>query len=461
MGTCRGDVHRRRHDDVAIESSPNREIALSELAPSRPAYEPVGKGHRLLVVNHVPQAHRGGRVFMDEQTVAGVAQYAWNFDHVTICGPSAIDAPRDLVEVPATIFGTTISLHALPSAYGVTDYVRQRRSVRRTLAELASDHDVVVGAIGGLVGDWPTDLAFVCEQAGIPHAVWFDRIEWDVMRHDAIGGGARRRARRAVEVALMKRRDRTVTERADVMIAQGAETFDSLSAYSRRPMLVFDSHVQPDDLITEQQLDEKIASLADAPIRIVYAGRVDAMKGPLEWIRCLSGARAAGARFRASWFGAGELLDASRRLVGELDLTDCVEFMGEISHREVLARMRDAAVMLCCHQTKESPRCIVEAAASGCAIISYNSPYVRGVLGNTQVGPQRGQWRELGDLVAGTLADPTALERSMRSNADRGRFFTESAVYRHRAASMAAVANRRYRNNQAVQALDPRFAPHS
>jgi colanic acid/amylovoran biosynthesis glycosyltransferase len=394
---------------------------------------------------------------MDEQTVAGLAHYAWNFDHVTVCGPAAIGEQRNLAEVPATIHGTSVSLRALPSAYGVTDYLRQRRAVRRTLAELASDHDVVVGAIGGLIGDWPTDLAWVCEQAAVPHAVWFDRIEWDVMSHDAVGGGIRRKARRRVEVALMKRRDKAVTKQADVMIAQGAETFDSLSDYSRRPILVFDSHVQPHDLVTNEQLAAKSAALSESAIPIVYAGRVDAMKGPLEWVRALHVARNGGAGFHAQWFGDGDLLHAARNLVRELDLTDCVEFVGEVPHRDVLAHLRKAAVMLCCHQTKESPRCIVEAAASGCAIVGYNSPYVRGVLGNTQVGPQRGNWSELGSLLAATIADSSALEATMRANAERGRSFTESAVYRHRAASMAAVANRRYRNDRAVHALDPRF----
>jgi glycosyltransferase involved in cell wall biosynthesis len=394
---------------------------------------------------------------MDEQTVAGLAHYAWNFDHVTICGPAAIDHDQHLVEVPTSIHGTTVSLYTLPSAYGLFDYARQRRGVRKLLTDLVADHDIAVGAIGGLIGDWPTDLAWVCEQTAAPHAVWFDRIEWDVMRHDAVGSGARRRARRTVEVALMKRRDKAVTKRAEVMIAQGAETFDSLSDYSRRPILVFDSHVQPHDLVTNERMVAKTAALVDEPIPIVYAGRVDAMKGPLEWVRALHVARVAGARFHARWFGDGDLLYAARNLVCELNLTDCVEFVGEFSHRDVLAHMRKAAVMLCCHQTKESPRCIVEAAASGCAIVGYNSPYIRGVLGNTQVGPQRGNWRELGMILTSALADASALEASMRANADRGRSFTESAVYRHRAASMAAVANRRYRNDRAVHALDPRF----
>jgi glycosyltransferase involved in cell wall biosynthesis len=394
---------------------------------------------------------------MDDQTVAGLAHYAWNFDHVTVCGPTAAGDDQHLVEVPTAIHGTTISLHALPSAYGLVDYAKQRRRVRKVLTDLAAAHDIVVGAIGGLIGDWPTDLAWVCEQSAQPHAVWFDRIEWDVMSHDAVGSGARRRARRTIEVAVMKRRDRAVTKRADVMIAQGAETFDSLSDYSRRPILVFDSHVQPHDLVTDAQLAVKTASLVGEPIAIVYAGRVDAMKGPLEWVRALHVARSEGARFHARWFGDGDLLQAARNLVGELRLTDCVEFVGEVSHRDVLAYMREAAVMLCCHQTKESPRCIVEAAASGCAIVGYNSPYIRGVLGNTQVGPQRGNWRELGALLTAALADAGALEAAMRANADRGRSFTESAVYRHRAASMAAVANRRYRNDRAVHALDPRF----
>jgi colanic acid/amylovoran biosynthesis glycosyltransferase len=413
----------------------------------------IGNGHRLLFVNHVPQLHWRGTVYFDKQTLSGLEQYARYFDAVTICGPQidAQDEPDPLFVSPFASKDSRISLLPLPQAYSPRDYFRTRRVVRQTLSTLVDSHDIVVGAVGGLLGDWGSTLASVCQHRNKPHAVWFDRLESDVIRVEWADAGIVRRAGRWVERMAIKRRSKRLVRRATLTIGQGAETVAALSPHAANIAQAFDSHVLPGDVITPDDVQRKIVALRTGPVRIAYAGRVDAMKGPLDWVRALDVARYDGLDFTAIWFGDGPLLDAAEALVRELDLTERVSFAGAVSHVEIFNGLRNAAIIFHAHLTIESPRTIVEALAAGCAIVGYHSPYVDDILGYDQTGPARGDWVALGHHLATEARRTELLETHIARNAERGTHFLEEPVYRHRAATLATLVT-----NVAVDDLDPR-----
>jgi colanic acid/amylovoran biosynthesis glycosyltransferase len=445
---------RPRRSYVRGVEPPSRQASnLSESARSRLRRDVIGNGHRLLFINHVPQVHWRGAVYFDRQTLAGLEQYARYFDAVTICGPR-IDSPHEpdpMFVAPLAGHDQRITLEPLPLAYSPAEFFRTRQAVRATLSRLVDSHDVVVGAVGGLVGDWGSTLASVCYGRKKPHAVWFDRLESDVIRVEWADAGFLRRARHWVERLAIKRRSKRLVRRATLTIGQGAETFAALSPHAANIIQAFDSHVVPEDVIGADAFQSKIASLRSGPVSIAYAGRVEAMKGPLDWIRALHVARCDGLDFVATWFGDGPLLDTADSLVRELELSDRVSFAGAVSHVDTFDGLRRAAIIFHAHLTIESPRTIVEALAAGCAIVGYHSPYVDDVLGYDQTGPERGNWVALGHHLAIEARRTELLETRIARNAERGKRFLEEPVYRHRAATMASLVTDSRPND-----LDPR-----
>ena len=70
-----------------------------------------------------------------------------------------------------------------------------------------------------------------------------------------------------------------------------------------------------------------------------------------------------------------------RAAADELRTTAYVVFPGYISDRKKIFQvLQDADVFLFCHQTPESPRCLVEALASGCPLVGYGSAYPREII---------------------------------------------------------------------------------
>jgi colanic acid/amylovoran biosynthesis glycosyltransferase len=380
-------------------------------------------------------------VYFDKQTLAGLDQYARYFDAVTICGPriDSPDEPDPVFSAPFSGGDPRITLQPLPLAYSPAAFFRSRKAVRATLSELIDSHDVVVGAVGGLLGDWGSTLASVCQRRKKPHAVWFDRLESDVIRVEWAEAGVVRRGVRWVESIAIKRRGRRLVRRATLTIGQGAETVAALSPHATKIAQAFDSHVVAGDVISDAGVQRKIEALRSCPVTIAYAGRVEAMKGPLDWVRALHVARCDGLDFVATWFGDGPLLDAATALVDELELGDRVTFVGAVSHVDIFDGLRAAAIIFHTHLTIESPRTIVEALAAGCAIVGYHSPYVDDVLGYDQTGPARGDWVALGHHLAAEARRTELVETHIARNAERGRRFLEEPVYRHRAATMATL----------------------
>ena len=100
--------------------------------------------------------------------------------------------------------------------------------------------------------------------------------------------------------------------RAALGLFHGRETYDAYAPFCQQPQLVHDIHVKKSDHIGPDDLIRKQQQAGSGPLRIVYAGRADPMKGPLDWIEVLATLAHRGMDFRASWLGDGPLLAEMR-----------------------------------------------------------------------------------------------------------------------------------------------------
>ncbi len=123
--------------------------------------------------------------------------------------------------------------------------------------------------------------------------------------------------------------------------------------------------------------------------RIVTVSALDARKNVEGVIRSFALARArSNAALHLDIVGAGPDEDRLRRIVNELGLADGVRFLGHLSHRDVLARMRAAHTFLfLSHKASERfPNVVKEALYAGCYVVASATPGIGalvcdGVLG--------------------------------------------------------------------------------
>ncbi|BBD99740.1 hypothetical protein SAMIE_1032410 [Sphingobium amiense] len=403
----------------------------------------MGHEESLLLVTHVPmrKGPRGWQI--DDQTAAGIAQWRQHFGRVTFCGVDHGDAgagSASWVDADGGVEDGTIHIVALPWAYRLGAMARHVKAVRAQLAPLVAQHRHLCFTIGGLVGDWPALAAQEAIGQKRAYAAWIDRVEASVLRNKVADAPFPRRLAAAAMAPAMEAWTRHLLRHSRVALLQGRDTFDHYARHAPDPHCTYDTHTHATDQIDAAALAAKQAHVASgAPLRIVYVGRAAAMKGPSDWIDVLERLDKAGVPFTARWIGDGPDLAAMRSRVAASGLGDRVDLPGFEGRRDVLlAALRDSDMLLFCHRTAESARCLIEALVSGCPIIGYDGGYPRGLVerhgGGLFVPPADST--ALADRIAALHADRAAMVALLGAAAQSGTLYTEDALYAHRAELM-------------------------
>ncbi len=391
---------------------------------------------RLLLYVPVPVHRHEGRIWIEDQAIIGLHRWSENFGHVDVMMPMQEIAP------PAGWSPSTpvdaldnISLHLLPTAYRPDRFFRQLPRTRRRIAALIAQADYLSFSIGGLFGDWGAVSGFAAHRMGRRFAIWTDRVESEVTRRAIHTGPLKSRLRARLYHRPMAALERAVIRRATVGLFHGRETFDHYSPHARQSEIVHDILVSRADHIAPDRLAAKRAEARSGPLRLLYVGRADAMKGPLDWLDVLRGLRARGVDFRATWLGTGTEHAEMVQTVAREGLSEVVDLPGFVTDRaRVLGEMRRAHVFLFCHKTPESPRCLIEALFSGTPLVGYDGAFARDLIRDDRGGVLRpiGDVEGLVEAVAGLDADRARLAGLIGAAFDCGRPFDDETVFRHR-----------------------------
>lgn len=399
----------------------------------------------ILLVTHVPVRQSLEGFLIDDQTAKGIAQWCKHFDKVTYVGIEASGAA-------STSAWTSVSrqpglqncdIFCLPQAYRLRQMLGTYRAVRVQLRRHIAEHKHLCFTIGGLVGDWPAVAALEARALRRDYVAWIDRVEPQIIRHAMASASLKRRLKNAIELPLMERYQRFILAKSEVALLQGMDTYNYFSASAPNPHCIYDTHTTQADRIEHAALAAKLARVeAGGPLELVYAGRAAPMKGTDDWLDVLTHLDQQDVPFRARWIGDGPDLAAMRARVENSSLRGKVLLAGFEGEREVLLRaLRDSDMLLFCHKTPESPRCLIEALVSGCPIVGYGSAYATGLAaqegGAALVEPN--QVRALAEAVQALHRDRTRLASLIRQAALSGRLYDEDTVYAHRARLMGAA----------------------
>jgi len=399
----------------------------------------------LLVLSALQAKNENGEFFYEKQASNGISRWAENFDHVTVACPALSYESRastfEYLPLAEIEHIERIRFVELPHSWSLIKFLSLYKNTKTKLAELISENQYLCFGIGGLIGDWGSVASLEAHRMQRKYSVWTDRVEHMVVKgshQDKQGiGRLTRWARTRVEAPIMAALERSVIKRSSLGLFHGADCFEAYSGFNANPFLVHDIHLKKDDQAPTPVIADKCERiLAGAPIQIVYAGRVAAMKGPLEWIDALDVVHKAGINFHATWLGDGPLLSEAKLKVAELKLNEHINFAGMMTDRsELLNILRAAHVFVFCHKTPESPRALIEALMSGAPIVGYKSHYASDLLGGGQLSQALlvdQDPRALGERICKIVSDRPALALLIRQCADIGKQFSDEAVFEHR-----------------------------
>ena len=234
----------------------------------------------------------------------------------------------------------------------------------------------------------------------------------------------------------MKRYHRRVIEGCSLGLWHGDDCFRAYSPWCRENHLIHDIHTKEADLVDDATILRKVDAIRRGEtLKICYAGRLSAMKAPLEWLRAIAAARNLGARLQAVWYGQGPMLEETLAEAARLNLMDAVEFPGFVAGRqELLAQVRDAHMLVFTHITPESPRNLIESFVCGTPIVGYDNAYAADLMnpdGGGVLVPIHDH-QALGRTIAELASDRARLSDLVRQAAKTGKRFTDTAVFTER-----------------------------
>jgi glycosyltransferase involved in cell wall biosynthesis len=399
----------------------------------------------LLLVTHVAVRRGAFGLQIDDQTAAGIAQWCRYFDRVTYFGilqdsednSSSSTVWVDLADVDGA---DRCELRALPRGYRLGQMLRQSHRVHKLLKNAVATHAHLCFTIGGLVGDWPAIAAFEARAQRRKYAAWIDRVEPSIIRNRLQGGPVLKRAAAAIMLPIMEKYTIRILSRSTVALLQGRDTFDHYASWAPNPHCTYDTHTHVRDEISGDALARKQACIESGePLKIIYVGRAAPMKGPLDWIAVMDKLHHMKVPFRATWIGDGAALGQMRARIDELGLMHVIDLAGFEGDRDkLLGAMRGSDLLVFCHKTPESPRCLVEALVSGCALAGYESAYPKGLVEDRggAVFATQDDIVSLAGHIGNLHRDRGALAGLVSNAAASGRLYNEDAVYAHRAKLM-------------------------
>jgi glycosyltransferase involved in cell wall biosynthesis len=396
----------------------------------------------MYLVLPVPFHVTGGQVFVEAQAGNGLDRWADHFSTVILAAPVLPESqgkaltgfvwrPVDLLE-----HRSRIVCQLLPYAYKPATFFRHLRPTRRLIASTIAESRHLQFGVGGLIGDWAAVAAMEAIRQKRRYSVHTDRVEHELMKKLSVGLSGLHRVKASIEAPLMERYHRHIIRHCSLGLWHGDDCYRAYSPWCRENHLVHDIHTKQSDLIGDSALAAKIQQAQQSDVlELCYAGRLDPMKAPLEWLRAIAAARDMGVRLRATWYGEGPLLDAAKAEGSRLKLDEVVEFAGFVADRAALLNhVRSAHAMVFTHVTPESPRNLIESLVSGTPILGYDSAYARDLLaerGGGALVPIH-DVRGLGGVIAKLFKDRNRLAELTQQAAANGRRFTDSAVFSER-----------------------------
>jgi colanic acid/amylovoran biosynthesis glycosyltransferase len=219
------------------------------------------------------------------------------------------------------------------------------------------------------------------------------------------------RWRRLLYVTRLEKKYRRMLREAAGIQLQDVPAYNAYGALNRAALGFFNTHMRRDMLATTAQLNARAERLrAGAPLRLVYSGRWNAIKGVDDLPRVARRLRERNVPFELDIFGGGVLEDNLRRALADARLNN-VRLRGELPFAEL---MRVAAnehdLFVCCHKQGDPSTTFNEMLGAGIPLIGYAYDGLRGALSQVNAG-----WltpRNDVDALAARIAE---LERNRES----------------------------------------------
>lgn len=196
------------------------------------------------------------------------------------------------------------------------------------------------------------------------------------------------KARRIAWEVNQERQIRVGLQRSAGLHANGTPTYEAYRDLSPSPLLFFDGRGSDAMLVPPDTLEERLARLdGPGPLRLVFAGRMNHMKGADELLKVARQLLDDRVPFTLDIYGGGILEDTMRETIAKEQMGHAVHMHGFVPFSELMPRIGvDYDLFLCCHVQGDPSGMYLEMLGKGLPFVGYGNEALAGILRITNVG---------------------------------------------------------------------------
>lgn len=161
--------------------------------------------------------------------------------------------------------------------------------------------------------------------------------------------------------------------RAHSLHCNGYPVYDATRAHNSRRLLYLDSRMSEDMLITPEELTARLATRPGRPLRLLYSGRYERMKGVDEAVTVGLECLRRGLDIEMHFYGEGSLRDEMERLSQTGQRPGRIHIHESVPFPQLVKIARTFDLFVCCHIQSDPSCTYLESLGAGLPIVGYDN----------------------------------------------------------------------------------------
>jgi colanic acid/amylovoran biosynthesis glycosyltransferase len=245
-------------------------------------------------------------------------------------------------------------------------------------------------AVLAFLSPYELPIASLCAQRGVP-IVFISEYSPKTERQivDATTTNIIRRVRRKLWIDWAERRRRKMLTYSSGLQCSGTPTYELYSPHQKNSILFFDNRVSSADIISTPDLAKKTGDLEGGrPIRLVFGGRLVAMKGVLDLVPFAKKLCGLGVNFHLDIYGHGDLEGEIIKQIADANLQDRVKLRGTVDFQVDWIPLLKSRIDLfvCPHPQGDPSSTYPEVMSCGVPIVGYENDAFAGIIKHSNAG---------------------------------------------------------------------------
>lgn len=195
----------------------------------------------------------------------------------------------------------------------------------------------------------------------------------------------------------------------------GYPIYDFAKSHGLNALLYFDSRMSKEMIMAPAALDARLDTRTGRPLRLLYSGRYESMKGSLDAVKVGLECMALGIDIEVHCYGQGSLASEMRKLAAQSE--GKVTVHDAVPYPELVKIARTFDVFVCCHVQNDPSCTYLESFGAGLTIVGYANAMWRRLCAESNAGfaTKIGNTKAVANCIQNLVRDQSQLAEKSRN----------------------------------------------